>query len=68
MHTIIAGRRPFQFELLCLPLRAIYRWYRAQRMAAILGHMDDRMLKDIGIDRSTIPHEAHRLSIEPGDC
>ncbi|MBL6458232.1 DUF1127 domain-containing protein [Belnapia sp. T6] len=68
MHTIIASGRPLQFELWWSPLRAIHRWYREQRTAAILGRMDDRMLKDIGIDRSTIPYEARRHSIGPGGC
>jgi uncharacterized protein YjiS (DUF1127 family) len=68
MHTITAKGRPLQFELSWPPVRAIRRWYRAQRMAVILGRMDDRMLKDIGIDRSTILYEARRHSIGPGGC
>ncbi|MBL6079214.1 DUF1127 domain-containing protein [Belnapia sp. T18] len=66
MHTIITKRRPFHLELLWLPLQAIRLWCREQRAAAILGRLDDRMLKDIGIDRSAIPYEARRHSIGPG--
>jgi uncharacterized protein YjiS (DUF1127 family) len=66
MHTIITSGRPFQFGLSRSPLRAIHRWYREQHTAAVLGRMDDRMLKDIGIDRSAILYEVRRQSIAPG--
>jgi uncharacterized protein YjiS (DUF1127 family) len=68
MHTIISSGRAFQFELPWAPLRAIRRWCREQRTAAILSRLDDRMLKDIGIDRSTIPYEARRQSTGLDGC
>jgi uncharacterized protein YjiS (DUF1127 family) len=66
VHTIIAKGRPPQFDLSWSPLRAIRRWYRERHTAVILGRMDDRMLKDIGIERSAILYEARRHSIAPG--
>jgi uncharacterized protein YjiS (DUF1127 family) len=68
MHTIITSGRPFQFGLSRSPLRAIHRWYREQHTAAVLGRMDDRMLKDIGIDRSAIRYKARQHSSASGGC
>lgn len=48
------------------PLRAIGRWYRAYRTATVLSTLDDRMLRDIGIDRGAIPFAARRHCTEPG--
>jgi uncharacterized protein YjiS (DUF1127 family) len=38
-------------NLFWAPLRAISRWYREYRTAAVLSTLDDRMLRDIGVNR-----------------
>ncbi|MEJ8571730.1 DUF1127 domain-containing protein [Microbaculum marinum] len=41
---------------------AAYRWYRHRLTAHKLQELDDRMLKDIGLDRSEIEHAAYTVS------
>jgi uncharacterized protein YjiS (DUF1127 family) len=67
VHTIITKERPLQLRLSWSPFRAIRLWYREQHTAATLNRLSDRMLKDIGIDRSSIPYEARRHAIGSSD-
>ena len=52
------GVAPFSHQRLLSPvmaaLRAIWQWRQHQRAIAQLRSLDDRMLKDIGIERSEI--------------
>jgi uncharacterized protein YjiS (DUF1127 family) len=68
VDTIITNGRSRQFGLPWLPLRAIQQWRRHNRTAAILARLDDRMLRDIGIDRSAIPSAARQLGTRPEGC
>lgn len=40
-------------------------WRERRRTRSALGRLDERMLRDIGVDRATAAHEADKLFWKP---